>query len=49
MSGLRGLIYTVFGALLLSALWVTSLTFLSARPAASVPPAGTVLGDPPQS
>jgi len=35
MSGLRGIIYTVFGFILLSALWVTSLTFLSARPAAT--------------
>jgi hypothetical protein len=35
MSGLRGTIYTVFGFILLSALWVTSLTFLSARPAAT--------------
>jgi hypothetical protein len=35
MSGLRGVIYTTFGFLLLSALWVTSLTFLSARPAAT--------------
>jgi hypothetical protein len=29
--GLRGLVYTLFGALVLSALWVTSLSFLSAR------------------
>jgi hypothetical protein len=35
MSGLRGFIYTTFGFILLSALWVTSLTFLSARPAAT--------------
>jgi hypothetical protein len=35
MSGLRGIIYTTFGFILLSALWVTSLTFLSARPAAT--------------
>jgi hypothetical protein len=35
MSGLRGIIYTVFSFILLSALWVTSLTFLSARPAAT--------------
>lgn len=35
MSGLRGFIYTLFGFILLSALWVTSLTFLSARPAAT--------------
>jgi hypothetical protein len=35
MSGLRGIIYTAFGFILLSALWVTSLTFLSARPAAT--------------
>jgi hypothetical protein len=35
MSGLRGVIYTLFGFILLSALWVTSLTFLSARPAAT--------------
>jgi hypothetical protein len=35
MAGLRGVIYTMFGFILLSALWVTSLTFLSARPAAT--------------
>lgn len=35
MFGLRGIIYTMFGFVLLSALWVTSLSFLSARPAAT--------------
>lgn len=33
-NGIRGLVYTLFGALVLSTLWVTSLTILSTRAAA---------------
>ncbi len=34
-GGLRATVYTLFGALMLSTLWVTSLTLLSARPSAT--------------
>jgi hypothetical protein len=35
ISGIRKTVYTLFGALVLTTLWVTSLTIISARPAAT--------------
>ncbi len=48
LSGIRGLAYTLFGTLVLSTLWVTSLTFLSAPTSATalLTEAGTKLLNP---
>jgi hypothetical protein len=48
LSGIRGLVYTLFGTLVLSTLWVTSLTFLSTQVSATalIDEAGTEILNP---